>query len=162
MTKVLLWQNYVCHDKTFVTTNICCNKHVCHNKGFVLTSILLLQQKMCFVMTNICLSWQKYFGTKLFVMTNICHDKSFVAKKKLVTTNIFFSWQNFCHDKRHVLLQQTPVCRDKTFDMTKLLILQVAAPTSDAPIPPKIMPTNKDVSSKINIKSGTVSNACES
>ena len=40
---------YGCHD--FVTTKICCDK------SFVATSILLSQQKTCFVVTNTCLLW---------------------------------------------------------------------------------------------------------
>ena len=44
VTKLMSRQN--CHDKTmFVMKNF-------HNKTFVVTSILLLQQKMCFVATN--------------------------------------------------------------------------------------------------------------
>ena len=56
---------YFCHNKRFVTTNI-----------FVTTSILLSQQKMCFVATNLC-----YFccDKTMFVATNICHNRTFVA-----------------------------------------------------------------------------------
>ena len=76
----LLWQTHVCHDKTclllqqkyascnktFVTTKyFCCDKYlswqtcVCCDKSFVVTGIFLSWQKMCFVMTNICLLRQK-------------------------------------------------------------------------------------------------------
>ena len=56
--RLLSQWKYACHDKImFVMTNICCL-----NKSFVMTSILLSsQQKTCFVMTNMCLSWQKLY-----------------------------------------------------------------------------------------------------
>ena len=71
---VLLQQNYVCHDKTFVATNICRNQHT-----FVATSILFLRQ------------------------THVCHDKTFVATKMILVAtpandrNSY--WQ--CHPRTH-------------------------------------------------------------
>ena len=95
-----------CCDKTRLLSR---QKHACRDKSFVA---------------------QKYFGTtkllswQIFVVTNIffSHDKSFV------------SWQAyFCHDKRCVSSQQTHVCCDKTFVVTKNIL--VAAPASDTPPP---------------------------
>ena len=77
MTKVLLQQAYICRNKTsFVVTEICLSQqtffsqqtrvfvttNICHNKTFVATkSLLLWQQKTCFVTTN----------TSMFVMTKL-------------------------------------------------------------------------------------------
>ena len=76
-TKIcLVWQNYVCRDKTFVMTNIFfsqqkffCNKHI-----FVTTNTCLLRQNifccdksMC-VMTNTCLC-----NKHVFVATKMIH-----------------------------------------------------------------------------------------
>ena len=76
----------ICHDKSFVATNIillwqqthiCYDKYMswqkfCHDKDnfvtaktFVAASILLLRQKTCFVATNACLSWQKWYFWQL-------------------------------------------------------------------------------------------------
>ena len=87
-------QKYACRDKTFVVLS----QHVCRDKSFVATSMLLSQQKTCFVTTNTSLSQQKYACcSKYFSPQNFCHDK-----------------HTFCHDKRHVLSQQTClVCCDK-------------------------------------------------
>ena len=80
--KFLSWQTCVCHDKSFVATtkDMFCHdksKHVfvmtkvlswqkyfCHDKSFVTTSILLSQQKTCFVATNTGLSWQNFCCNK--------------------------------------------------------------------------------------------------
>ena len=70
--------------------SFCCDKQVCHDKGFVTTSILLLRQKMCFVVTNMCLSQQKW----------ACHDKTFVA------TSLLLSRQNTSYVMTKLLLQQ--------------------------------------------------------
>ena len=88
-TKVLLQQTYLCCDKTFVATNICCHKHnfvttklllwqayfcgskhanmsfvkakiyCCDKHNFVMTKACLPRQKRCFVAPNMCLLWQK-------------------------------------------------------------------------------------------------------
>ena len=59
-------QTYYCHDKTFVMTNICHNKH-----NFVATSLLLSWQT-CVCHKKICLSQQQNcHGKCVFVMTNI-------------------------------------------------------------------------------------------
>ena len=95
-TKLLSRQNYVCHDKhmqkltcqdkTFVRTILCLlrqmfvwtkllsqQKYVCRDKRFITRSILLSQQKTCFVGTNTytCLSRQ----------THVCHDKTVFMTK---------------------------------------------------------------------------------
>ena len=64
----LLWQNYVCRDK-----------HVFIMRIFVVvTSILLSQQKTCFVVTNMCLpqqtclSWQNFCRNKNDTCGNSC------------------------------------------------------------------------------------------
>ena len=62
---------HFCHDKSFVTTNICHDKCVCHNKSFVPTSILLLQQKMCYVETNTCLSQQNFCWNKKWYLSQL-------------------------------------------------------------------------------------------
>ena len=88
-TSLLSQQKYACHDKTFVltyfwqifvatniilsntclswqiflTTNILLGqKYICHDKCFVMATTLLLQQKTCFVMTN------------MFVVTAVATD----------------------------------------------------------------------------------------
>ena len=83
-THLLLGQKYAYHDKsfvmnfliyhnkTFVTTNICRDKHnfVMTINFFATTSILLLRQNTSFVMTKVCLSRQKFCHDKhVFVMT---------------------------------------------------------------------------------------------
>ena len=59
--KVLSRKNYVCRDKTFVTTYICRDKH---NFG----SILLSRQKTCFVATNA-------FATKMILVAAPANDR---------------------------------------------------------------------------------------
>ena len=83
-----------CHDKTFVTTNMC-----------------LSQQNMSFVATKVCLSRQNYVCHDKHAMTNMsqqnfCHDKLtvvmtntcllqqiFVGDNSFVATNIILSLQ---------------------------------------------------------------------
>ena len=106
-TKVLLQQTYLCCDKTFVATNICCNKH-----NFVTTKLLLWEVTFVATSMQICLlSRQKCF----------------------VVTNIILPWQKHaCRDKRGVLLHQICVCCDKRH-ATKIIF--VAAPATDTPKP---------------------------
>ena len=61
-TKVLSRQAHFCHDKRCVLsqqTRLCCDRSmliaadIFPHKTFVMTSILLLQQKTCFVSTNV-------------------------------------------------------------------------------------------------------------
>ena len=66
-----LFSKYFCHDKTFVMTNICHDKHV-----FVVTlvtRILLLRQVSCYK--------YNFFLTKYV----FCHDKSMLAMTKLLS-----------------------------------------------------------------------------
>ena len=60
MTKVLSRQNYVCCNKTSVTTNIWCSKH-----NFVMTKVLSQQTCLCACFDKMCLLQQ------IFVTTNI-------------------------------------------------------------------------------------------
>ena len=79
-------QKLTCQDKTFVRTILCLlqqmfvwtkllsqQKYVCRDKRFITRSILLSQQKTCFVVTNTytCLSRQ----------THVCHDKTVFMTK---------------------------------------------------------------------------------
>ena len=57
-------------DKSFVTT-----KYFCRDKSFVMTSILLSQQKMCF-MTNICLSDKTLVATKMILVAVPASDRA--------------------------------------------------------------------------------------
>ena len=74
--KLLLWQNYVCHDKTFVATDICLNKH-----NFVATKVL---------------SWQGYFCCNkrhvLLRQTHVCDKHVFVATNFLLWQK-WYLWQ---------------------------------------------------------------------
>ena len=134
----LSWQTCVCHDKhVFVMTKyiFCCNKSlfaskVCWTKLlsrqiFVATNVILSWQNFCcdkltFVMTNTWLSWQ---STKhMFIMTNICCDKISVV------ASILLSWQKTCFVVKNTsLTRQTYVCQDRTFIMTKLVLVAAAA-----------------------------------
>ena len=60
MTKVLSRQNYVCCNKTSVTTNIWCSK-----RNFVMTKVLSQQTCLCVCFDKMCLLQQ------IFVTTNI-------------------------------------------------------------------------------------------
>ena len=60
VTKLLLWQNYVCHDKSFIVTDICHNKHM-----FLVTKAFSQQAYFCWDKRHV-LSWQ----------THVCCDKS--------------------------------------------------------------------------------------
>ena len=153
-TKVLLRQTCVCCNKTHILLqqkyacrdNFCRKKNVCFcgNKTFVTTNIC--RDKHNFVMTK-CLSWQAYFChyKHMFVMTKhvFCHNKSTLVKTKLlswqthVCRNKCLLWQMFCHtkysfcrNKRHALMWQTHVYCDKhVFVATKIVL--VAAPAND-------------------------------
>ena len=51
--KIMFVATNICCDKSFVMTKIFCHdKQFCRNKSFVATSILLSQQKTCFVATK--------------------------------------------------------------------------------------------------------------
>ena len=82
----LLWQKYTCCDKTFVQTKLCLSW------PFVLVVTKALSwQKTCFVVTNVCLSGQKYLKNWSWEAC-FCHDKNMFCRNKHM----------FCHDK-HVL-----------------------------------------------------------
>ena len=114
----LLWQTCVCHDKTYLffmtmvclsRQNFCCDRVIfvvtklfvtnmqtcllwqmfcCNKHAFIMTKDMFWHDKLLFVMTKVCLSWQKfYFDKIMFVMTNIFHDKSFVSWQNIL------SWQ---------------------------------------------------------------------
>ena len=81
-TKVLSQQGYFCHDKhVFVTTKhiFCCKKsmpattNVCHNKSFVVTNIILTKKS----------SWQAYFCCNkrrvLSWQIRVCCDKNYIC-----------------------------------------------------------------------------------
>ena len=106
-----------CHDKTFVTTNMC-----------------LSQQNMSFVATKVCLSRQNYVcHDKAFVVTNICRDKH-EFDKSFVSTRTRMSRQNFCHDKHTFVVTKDVFCRDKhMFGATKTILVE--APANDSPVP---------------------------
>ena len=68
----LSWQTRVFHDKTCLLLQ---QKYAWHDKGFVMTkhlfvvtSILLSQQKMCFVVTNASLCRQKWYLWQFLLM----------------------------------------------------------------------------------------------
>ena len=109
------WQNYVCCNKAFVTTNIWCDKLVFVTTNFVMTNMCLLQQKHAchdkrFAVTKSC--WLQ----QIFVMTKLLW-RLFVLRKKL--------WQNFCYNKHTFVMknsclsQQTRVCRKQSFCCNK-------------------------------------------
>ena len=99
----------------------------------------MLQQKTCFVVTNIwnkTFLWQKWYLHNLVMTKDVfCHDKHvFVATKVLLWQNYVcrdnvWSRQNYvCHDKRW----EAHVCHDKTllqqnFVATKMILVAVAA-----------------------------------
>ena len=83
MTKhIFLWQEYACHDKSFVVKN-----YVCHEKIFLSQQIFLCD-KHNFVVTKV-LFWHAYFchDKHGFVMTKhlFCLDKSMLVETKLLS-----------------------------------------------------------------------------
>ena len=124
MTKLCL-SLYFCHNKTFVTTNICCDIHV-----FVVTKVLLQHAYFCCDKRPVLSQQSRVCRNKSkLVMTNII----FVATKVLlqqfvvvVATNVLSQQAYFCHDKRHVVA-------------TKIILM--AAPTNDIfqyPLHPRV------------------------
>ena len=93
-TKHLTQQKRVCHEKTFVSANICRDKHT-----FVMTSILVTTKdvfchnKHTFVVTKVSLSQQTFLSRqnhaccdKTFLATKyVCHNKSFVVTSILLS-----------------------------------------------------------------------------
>ena len=156
--KVVLWQTCVCHDKhvsvmtkhtfchdksmlvttkdLFATNTILLQQNFCRDKlTFIAINMFVLRQNTSFVATKVCSSWQNFYCDKhMFVMPNICHAKWFVRTKIFyhdkIMTKVLSQQGYFCCDKRHVLLRQTHVCRDKTFVVTKIIL--VAAPANDS------------------------------
>ena len=78
----------------------------CHDKRFVATNMCLLRQKT-YLSRQKCLSRQ-----------NICRNKNV-----FIATNIFLSRQNFVATKHVFSSRQTHACRDKTFVMTKIILV---------------------------------------
>ena len=74
VTKLLLCNKIVCHDKIF-TKVLPQQTRVCHNKSFVMTSILFSWQKTffatakCVCQTQLRLSWHILVTTKLLSQT---------------------------------------------------------------------------------------------
>ena len=124
VTKVCLSRQNFCLNKImFVTTkHLLGQTCVCHNKTFVMTTILLLQQKMCFVMTYTCLLQQKYACCdKTFVATKLCLSwQKFFVTKYYVVTSILLLRQKTCFVSR-----QTYVCHNKTFARQKWYLWQL-------------------------------------
>ena len=151
---------YFCHNKSccnkihiFVATNIIlswqvvvtsilllCQTGVSHDKTqiSVMTKVCLLRQNIC--MTKLCLSWQIFVTTNVLLWQKFCCDHhTFVTTNNLFCHNTCLSWQAndlLCHDKSMFVMtntclsQQTRVCCNKTFVMTKMIL--VAAPTNDS------------------------------
>ena len=111
---LLVWQKYVCHKKCFLGVtkiclsqqNFCCDKYlsqqacVCCDKNDTWT--ILSRQKLCFVVTNMCLS------QKIFVVTKVLSQQ-----KYFVITNIILSWQKFHHNKHTFVATKDMFCHDK-------------------------------------------------
>ena len=96
-----------------------------------LASFLPWQTCVCRNKTRL-LTQQKYTCCdKTFVLTNI-----FLLQQIFVVTNIILTWQRFCLDKlifvvtNMCLSRQTPVCQDKTFVASKMIL--VAGPANVA------------------------------
>ena len=133
-TKLLSWQNYVCCNKSFVVTNTCRDRHVLvESKLFCLDKHTFVTPKDVFCHDKHMFVTQKYAchdKTKIFVVTSFVVAKIFCCDKHNSVATKLLSWQAyFCRGKRCVLSQQTRVCRDKTFVMTKMIL--VAAPAND-------------------------------
>ena len=96
---------FVVMTKSFVMTNICCDKHnsvvtkvlsqqtyFCHDKHvFVATTKHIFCCDKAFVMTNTCLSWQILVTTKMF-----CCDKHNFVTTSFVMASILLSEQKMC------------------------------------------------------------------
>ena len=150
-----------CCDKSMLVTTkplsrqsyFCCNK-TCHDK--YLSWQTFSHNKLTFVMTSTCLSQQNM----CFVVTKVNVATNFLSQQTHVCPDKYMSWQNFCCNKhnsfmtklwlwqayfcckrKHVLSQQTYVCHDKTFVMTKMVL--VAAPANNItqhPLPYQMRP----------------------
>ena len=89
-TCLLSRQTYACRDKTFVTTNICNDKHN-------------------FVATNTCLSRQNY-ASIIFVATNTCLSRQifYCDKHDFVATSILLLRQRTCFVGTKMILLAAP------------------------------------------------------
>ena len=151
-TKLLLRQNslllqiFVATRVIFVMTKdvFCHDTTVCHDKHvFVMTKVLLWQNWYLWHLPPVIhFCCDKYLQRKTILLRHVllrqkyaCQDKTFVATKFFVATNICCNKGHICHDKRCVLSWhnclswQTCVCYDKSFVVTKLIL--VASPASD-------------------------------
>ena len=107
-TKVLSWQTCYCDNKC-----VCCDK-----------TCLLLRQN-CLLGQNFCCDKLLLFTFVAIHVTKIfCHNKH-----NFVMTKLLPQQAGFCCNKRRVLSWQTRVCHNKTFVMTRMILL--AAPAND-------------------------------
>ena len=131
VTKVLLRQTYLCCNKTFAATNICCNKH-----NFVTTKLLLRQAYFCgkktrsFVTALVTLilqiwrkdMWQLWSTSEL--LWPVFHSSSLLMT--LISICKPLRWcslhaqQNMSFVVTKVLLRQTYLCCNKTFAATNI------------------------------------------
>ena len=106
-----------------------------------MTSTCLSQQNMSFVVTKVNVA------TKLLSQqTHVCPDKymsrqNFCCNKHNSVMTKLWLWQAyFCCDRRHVLSQQTCVCHDKKFVMTKMVLEAAPANNTQHPFPYQMRP----------------------
>ena len=105
----------------FVTTK----QFFCHNKSMpVMTKPLLRQNFVC--RDKIFLLRQFVFRKKhMFVMMKVLSRQAyFFSQQKTcyIVTKVSLSQQNICHNR--IMFVVTNICRDKTFDVTKIHLLQ--------------------------------------
>ena len=110
---ILSWQKYAfasfCHDKSFVTTNICSNKH-----NFVTTKLLSRQAHFC-------------RDKHVFVATKhiFCHNKSMLVTTKLVTTNTCLVSRQIFVATKVWSWQKMFVSRNKSFVVAASIVLRL-------------------------------------
>ena len=122
--RLLSWQKYPNREIFLSRQNFVAR--VCRDKTFVATSILLLQQKTCFV------SHDKHVFVVVTKVRLFCRDKiMFVATKYFCRT--WLSWRNFGRNKHTCAATKDVFCRNKhVFVATKVILV--------ATVPPMILP----------------------
>ena len=105
----------------FVTTK----QFFCHNKSMpVATKPLLRQNYVC--RDKIFLLRQFVFRNRhVFVMTKVLSRQAYFfsqQKTSYIVTKVSLSQQNICHNR--IMFVVTNICCDKTFDVTKIHLLQ--------------------------------------
>ena len=120
-TKQNSWQKYVCRDKVVMIKLLSQQTCVCHDKTFVVTSILLSWQKMCFVMTKVCLLRQKKILTKLCLSQQIFVETEVLLQKKKKKKSTLLSWQKRCFVLTKMTLVAAPA--NNTFPATAISLL---------------------------------------